>query len=121
MSIIRKLPQIIEQSQEKRKEIVKTKIFPKLELLETNNAVNDCENMIVQGELKLSDPVSMYLPDSVKFTEKDGKTITLKHLATHTSGLPRFPENFIPKDPQNPYKDYTISDIYQFLNDFTVK
>lgn len=78
-------------------------------------------NMIVKGELKLTDPVSMYLPDSVKFTEKDGKTITLKHLATHTSGLPRFPENFIPKDPQNPYKDYTISDIYQFLKDFTVK
>jgi len=78
-------------------------------------------NMIIKGELKLTDPVSMYLPDSVRFMEKDGKTITLKHLATHTSGLPRFPENFIPKDPQNPYKDYTISDIYQFLNNFTVK
>ena len=78
-------------------------------------------NMIVNGELKLTDPVSMFLPDSVKFIEKDGKTITLKHLATHTSGLPRFPENFIPKDSQNPYKDYTINDIYQFLNTITVK
>lgn len=78
-------------------------------------------NMVVKGKLKLSDPVSMYLPDSVKFMEVNGKTITLKHLATHTSGLPRFPQNFIPKDPQNPYADYTISDIYQFLNNFTVK
>jgi CubicO group peptidase (beta-lactamase class C family) len=77
-------------------------------------------DMIVKGELKLSDPVSKYLPDTVKLSEKNDKIITLKHLATHTSGLPLFPKDFIPKDPQNPYNDYAISDIYKFLNNFTL-
>lgn len=35
--------------------------------------------------------------------------VTVESLATHTSGLPRLPENFIPymeKTPENPYADY---------------
>lgn len=47
------------------------------------------QDMVDRGEMKLNDPVQEYMPDSVKLPTYDGKQITLLHLATHTSGLPR--------------------------------
>ena len=47
------------------------------------------QDMIERGEMKLDDPVQKYLPNSVKMPTYQGKEITLLHLATHTSGLPR--------------------------------
>jgi hypothetical protein len=47
------------------------------------------QDMIERGEMKLEDPVQKYLPDSVRMPTWQGKEITLLHLATHTSGLPR--------------------------------
>ena len=46
-------------------------------------------DMVERGEMKLDDPVQKYLPDSVRMPAYQGKEITLLHLATHTSGLPR--------------------------------
>ncbi len=44
-----------------------------------------------EGKLNLDDPVSKYLPEasSVKPPTTDGGPITVRHLVTHTSGLPR--------------------------------
>jgi serine-type D-Ala-D-Ala carboxypeptidase/endopeptidase len=39
-------------------------------------------------EVKLDDPVSRYLPANVKLPTRNGRTITLVDLATHTVGLP---------------------------------
>jgi CubicO group peptidase (beta-lactamase class C family) len=64
-------------------------------------------DMVQKGEVALTDPVAKYLPPEAKMPERGGKAITLEHLATHTSGLPRMPSNFAPKDPKNPYADYT--------------
>jgi D-alanyl-D-alanine-carboxypeptidase/D-alanyl-D-alanine-endopeptidase len=47
------------------------------------------QDMIERGEMKLDDPVQKYLPDSAKLPTFQGKEITLLHLATHTSALPR--------------------------------
>src|SRR2546430_2433544 len=47
------------------------------------------QDMVEREEMKLDDPVQKYLPDSVKMPTYQGKEITLLHLATHTSGLPR--------------------------------
>lgn len=33
---------------------------------------------------------------------RNGKEITLKHLATHTTGLPKLPNNLLQTDPKNP-------------------
>jgi CubicO group peptidase (beta-lactamase class C family) len=71
--------------------------------------------MVQRGEVSLTDPVSKYLPPNVKMPERGGKKITLIDLATHTSGLPRLPSNFNPKDPANPYADYTVAQLYEFL------
>ncbi|HEX3107684.1 MAG TPA: serine hydrolase, partial [Thermoanaerobaculia bacterium] len=73
---------------------------------------------VQRGEVALTDPVSKYLPPGVKVPERNGKKITLVDLATHTSGLPRMPTNFHPKDPGNPYADYTVAQLYEFLSSY---
>jgi CubicO group peptidase (beta-lactamase class C family) len=77
-------------------------------------------DMVEEGELSLDDPIDKFLPREVKIPLRKGKKITLKHLATHTSGLLSMPENFAPKDMRNPYVDYTVGDMYDFLSHFTL-
>jgi CubicO group peptidase (beta-lactamase class C family) len=72
-------------------------------------------DMVQRGQVALTDPVSKYLPAGVKMPQRNGKQITLLDLATHTSGLPRIPGNFKPKDPANPYADYSVAQLYEFL------
>jgi CubicO group peptidase (beta-lactamase class C family) len=77
-------------------------------------------DMVQHGQVALDDPVSKYLPKTVKTPERDGRAITLVDLATHTSGLPRLPGNMTPKDPGNPYGAYTVDQLYQFLSGYTL-
>ncbi len=74
------------------------------------------QDMVERDEVSLSDPISKFLPKSVKAPTKDGKEITLLHLATHTSGLPRLPDNLDMKNADNPYADYTVAQMYDFLS-----
>jgi CubicO group peptidase (beta-lactamase class C family) len=71
---------------------------------------------VKRGEVALTDPVSKYLPPDVKVPERGGKKITLVDLATHTSGLPYMPSNIHPKDPANPFADYTVAQLYELLS-----
>jgi serine-type D-Ala-D-Ala carboxypeptidase/endopeptidase len=75
-------------------------------------------DMVQHGEVALTDPVAKYLPPDVKMPERGGRQITLQDLATHTSGLPRLPPNLAPKDPANPYADYSVEQLYQFLSSY---
>jgi CubicO group peptidase (beta-lactamase class C family) len=75
-------------------------------------------DMVQRGEVSLEDPVAKYLPAEVKIPQRGGKQITLIDLATHTSGLPRTPANFAPKDSGNPYADYTVANLFQFLSSY---
>ena len=75
-------------------------------------------DMVQHGEVALTDPVSKYLPAGVKMPERNGRQITLLDLATHTSGLPRLPTNLKPKDPANPYAEYTVAQLYEFLSSY---
>ena len=77
-------------------------------------------DMAERGELSLDDPIAKFLPEAVKVPSKDDKQITLLHLATHTSGLPRMPDNFFPEDNANPYADYTVEKMYEFLSGCTL-
>lgn len=77
--------------------------------------------MAERKELRLDDPISKFLPQSVKVPTRKGKTISLLSLATHTSGLPRLPDNLDPKDVNNPYADYTIDQLYAFLSNYQLK
>lgn len=48
----------------------------------------------------------------------DAGEITLEQLASHTSGLPRMPDNFPAADPENPYADYTDALLLAYLQGF---
>ena len=73
-------------------------------------------DMVERGEVALEDPAAKYLPAGVKMPERNGRQITLLDLSTHRSGLPRMPTNFAPKDPLNPYVDYPVERLYEFLS-----
>jgi len=76
---------------------------------------------VQRGEVALTDPVSKFLPAGVRVPERGGKKITLADLATHTSGLPSLPANFAPKDLSNPYADYTVQQLYDFLSHYELQ
>jgi D-alanyl-D-alanine-carboxypeptidase/D-alanyl-D-alanine-endopeptidase len=78
-------------------------------------------DMAQRGEVKLDDPIAKYVPPSVKMPARNGGQITLTDLATHTSALPRMPENFRPKDPNNPYADYSVDALYAFLSSYELR
>jgi serine-type D-Ala-D-Ala carboxypeptidase/endopeptidase len=73
---------------------------------------------VARGEVALTDAVSTHLPADVKMPERGGKKITLQDLATHTSGLPRLPLNLAPKDPSDPYADYSVRQLYECLSTY---
>lgn len=78
-------------------------------------------DMVQRSEVALDDPIAMYLPAGVRAPARLGRAITLEALATHGSGLPRLPDNMKPKDPANPYADYTAELLYQFLSGHQLK
>ena len=73
-------------------------------------------DMVQRGEVGLNDPISKYMPPGIGTPTRKGKEIKLVDLATHTSGLPRMPSNFDPKDPENPYADYTLERMWKFVS-----
>ncbi len=74
------------------------------------------QDLIERGEMKLNDPVARYVPGSVRMPARNGKEITLLQLATHTSALPRMPDNLDPKRADNLPADYTVEQLYAFLS-----
>jgi CubicO group peptidase (beta-lactamase class C family) len=77
-------------------------------------------DMVRRGEVRLDDPVAKHLPPGTVVPTRNGKAITLIDLATHTSGLPRLPANLAPRDPLNPYADYTEAQLDAFLRDYAL-
>jgi CubicO group peptidase (beta-lactamase class C family) len=75
-----------------------------------------------EGKIKLEDDIRKYLPEHYSNLEMNKQFIQIKHLANHTSGLPRLPDN-LKEQPDfnilNPYKNYTKSMAFEFLQ--TVK
>ncbi|NGX63043.1 MAG: D-alanyl-D-alanine-carboxypeptidase/endopeptidase AmpH [Candidatus Anoxychlamydiales bacterium] len=83
-----------------------TKIFTSLLLTE----------MVKNGDVKLDDPIEMYLPKHLKLPEYNGKKITLGHLASHRAGFDYMPENFIMSDMYNPFSEYSVEYVYDYLS-----
>jgi len=78
-------------------------------------------DMVSKNEVGLEDPIEKYLPDKVSVPSRNNVHITLAHLATHTSGLPRMPDNFAPANPSNPFADYSVDLMYEFLSNHTLR
>lgn len=68
-----------------------------------------------EGKVKLTDPITKFLPDSVNINPAL-KDITLLTLSNHTSGLARMPDNLDPNtDELNPYKLYDKKLLFAYL------
>ncbi|WP_166245458.1 serine hydrolase domain-containing protein [Paenibacillus turpanensis] len=71
--------------------------------------------LAAEGKLRIEDEVQTHLPE---LQGMPAGGITLKELATHTSGLPRLPLNLRKNvtDQLNPYQNYTATDLLKALN-----
>jgi serine-type D-Ala-D-Ala carboxypeptidase/endopeptidase len=71
-----------------------------------------------RGEVGLDDPIAAVLPVAVAASCPAAGRITLRQLATHTSGLPRIPRNLFPlalRSPGDPYAGYSTEHLYRAL------
>jgi CubicO group peptidase (beta-lactamase class C family) len=66
-----------------------------------------------QGTVRLDDAVAKHLPEGVRLPSdpRGARPMTLRHLATHSSGLPRLPVNLTPRG-DDPYGGYTVEALY---------
>ena len=81
-----------------------TKVFTALLLAE----------MAERNEVGLNDPVAKYLPAGFKIPGRNGKTISLLDLATHTSGLPFMPNDAAISNGPSAAK-YSTGDLRRFV------
>lgn len=73
-------------------------------------------DLAAKGTVKLDDPVRLYLPADWSIPTRDQRDISLLHLATHTSSLPRMPPSYGPfllltgtsDDPYSKYRDENL-------------
>ena len=105
--------------QQAQKEITRDSLFEIGSITKTFTSVA-LASMVKEGKVKLSDPVQKYMPENVTMPIKNSKPITLRSLANHSSGLPRLANNMPFADPQDPYADYTVELMYEFLNGYTL-
>jgi len=74
---------------------------------------------VVQKKVTLDKPITAFLPDSVA-ANPALQRITLLHLANHSSGLPRLPDNMaaIITDQDQPYEHYDKQHLYACLKGY---
>ena len=87
-----------------------TKVFTALLLID----------MVRTRHLKLTDPVAKYLPKATKVPERNGRSITVVDLATHTSGLPFMPDD-MPALAEANGSSYSQADLYRFIGAQTLQ
>jgi len=73
---------------------------------------------VLDGDIRLDDKINDLLPDSIKVPVKGDAEITMGHLTDHTSGFPRDPGNLASTNPNNPYVDYTVEQMYEFISNY---
>jgi D-alanyl-D-alanine-carboxypeptidase/D-alanyl-D-alanine-endopeptidase len=71
--------------------------------------------LVVRGEVTLSDPIAKLLPPGTRVPSFNGHEITVGEIVTHTSGLPVLPARYRPPDPNNPYAAATERDLLDAL------
>ena len=76
--------------------------------------------MVQEGLVTLHEPVRELLPRGTA-DKPDGQEITLLDLATHHSGLPRMPSGFYRKKEDDPFADFHVADLYDYMARHGVK
>lgn len=70
---------------------------------------------VVRGELTLDTTLAELLPPGVELPNGAAKRITVRMLATHTSGLPSLPPAIPPDNFVNPYANFAEADLWESL------
>ncbi len=91
--------------------------------------------MVNKGLVKLDDPIEKYLPFNVTVPQYNCHKITIEDLTTHTSGSPKFPNNYclFPNTSKTPSRsveyridlmncanNYTFDQFYQDISNTTI-
>ena len=74
---------------------------------------------VAEGRASLDDPLSRHLPGT-RVPALDGQPIRLRHLVTHTSGLPALPAGLVPADPADPYATLAPAALLEALSKTTL-
>lgn len=82
-------------------------------------------DQVLRGAMHLDDPVQKYLPDGLTVPRRDERSITLLHLATHTSSLPVQPPSLglfalMKNDLANPYSKFDQANLQKTLASLTL-
>jgi CubicO group peptidase (beta-lactamase class C family) len=75
-------------------------------------------DLIAAGRWTLDDPIEKHLPDlppGSRVPSQGDRKIVVRDLLTHSSGLPRMPPNFNPRNAGDPYSDMTEQDLLSGL------
>ncbi len=77
-------------------------------------------DLIGQGKASLDDPLSAYLPEGTPVPAFEGRPILLRHVVTHTSGLPGLPSRLGADNIDDPYARLTVDALLASLGDVTL-
>lgn len=71
-----------------------------------------------EGRVDLEAPIKTFLPITLNQSSLNGKEVTLLHLANHTSGFPKEPDNIFTDYtiPGGPYRIYDTTKLYDFVS-----
>jgi CubicO group peptidase (beta-lactamase class C family) len=73
--------------------------------------------LIEQGKASLDDPLAAWLPPGTEVPDYHGQPILLRHVVTHTSGLPALPDRMHPANMADPYADLDEATLLASLGD----
>ena len=78
-------------------------------------------DLVEKGKVSLDDPIENFLPKTVTLPSRGTTKITLHHLTTHRSALPRVPDNMEVTDLKDPYANYAKDRLYDFLSQYELE
>lgn len=78
-------------------------------------------DLVRKGKASLDDPLAAHLPEGTAVPDHEGQPILLRHLVTHTSGLPRLPSRLAVTNPDDPYAAFDTEALLGSLEDATLE
>lgn len=76
--------------------------------------------LILQGKGSLDDPLSAWLPAGTRVPDHQGQPILLRHVVTHTAGLPALPSRLGATRMDDPYANLDEAALLASLGDVTL-
>lgn len=77
-------------------------------------------DLILQGKGALDDPLSAWLPEGTRVPDHQGRPILLRHVVTHTAGLPALPSRLGATRMDDPYANLDEAALLASLGDVTL-